>query len=87
MSSESLTCHAGLDSQQQRLLFFRPSAEARRNIRLPLSLLLRHGRMTVRTDLQDNHCYVFHRSVLDVLESKPSLVSIKQVNSTSILHI
>ena len=36
-------------------------------------------RLTVRTDLQDNHCYVFRRSaLLAALAAKPNLANIKQ---------
>ena len=63
----------------RRLVFFRPSPESRRNIKLPLGTLMRHGRLTIRTDLQDNHVYAMDRSVLAVLHAKPSLASIKQV--------
>jgi hypothetical protein len=75
-----------LDEQQQQLLFFRPSSESRRNIRLPMNALLRHKRLTVRTDLRDNHLYIFNRAVLDVLQSKPSLANIKQVLALRLLH-
>lgn len=44
-----------------------------------MNTLLRQKRLTVRTDLQDNHLYIFNRAVLEVLQSKPSLVNIKQV--------
>ncbi len=64
-------------------MFFRPSPEARRHIKLPMGTLLRQGRLTVRTDLQDNHVYAMNRSVLEVLQSKPSLADIKQVRATS----
>ncbi|CAL8468630.1 g8170 [Coccomyxa elongata] len=70
--------YVGLDEQQQQLLFFRPSPEPRRNIRLPMNALLRQKRLTVRTNLQDNHLYILNRAVLEVLQSKPSLVNIKQ---------
>ena len=63
----------------RRLVFFRPSPESRRNIKLPIGTLMRHGRLTIRTDLQDNHVYALDRSVLGVLHAKPSLASIKQV--------
>lgn len=63
----------------RRLVFFRPSPESRRNIKLPMGTLMRHGRLTIRTDLQDNHVYALDRSVLGVLHAKPSLASIKQV--------
>ena len=63
----------------RRLVFFRPSPESRRAIKLPMGALLRHGRLTVRTDLQDSHVYALDRAVLAVLHTKPSLASIKQV--------
>ena len=78
-----LCCCAGLDGQGRRLVFFRPSTEARRNIKLPMGTLLRQGRLTIRTDLQDNHVYAMDRSVLEVLQSKPSLANIKQVRAAS----
>ncbi len=70
---------SGLDEQQQQLLFFRPSPESRRSIRLPMNALLRHKQLTVRTDLQDNHLYIFNRAVLEILHAKPNLANIKQV--------
>ena len=45
-----------------------------------MGTLMRHGRLTIRTDLQDNHVYALDRSVLALLHAKPSLASIKQVN-------
>ena len=63
----------------RRLVFFRPSRESRRNIKLPMGTLMRHGRLTIRTDLQDSHVYALDRSVLALLQAKPSLASIKQV--------
>ncbi|EIE22403.1 nucleotide-diphospho-sugar transferase [Coccomyxa subellipsoidea C-169] len=71
--------YVGLDEQQQQLLFFRPSPESRRSIRLPMNALLRHKQLTVRTDLQDNHLYIFNRAVLEILHAKPNLANIKQV--------
>ena len=44
-----------------------------------MGTLMRHGRLNIRTDLQDNHVYAMDRSVLAVLHAKPSLASIKQV--------
>ncbi|CAK0780561.1 hypothetical protein CVIRNUC_005094 [Coccomyxa viridis] len=70
--------YVALDGQMRRLVFFRPSPESRRNIKLPMGTLMRHGRLTIRTDLQDNHVYALDRSVLGVLHAKPSLASIKQ---------
>lgn len=67
----------------RRLVFFRPSPEARCNIKLPMGTLLRQGRLTIRTDLQDNHVYVLDRSVLALLQAKPSLANIKQAGDTS----
>ena len=43
---------AGLDGRAQRLLFFLPSPEARRSVRVPLVALGASGRLVVRTDLQ-----------------------------------
>ena len=43
---------AGLDARAQRLLFFLPSPEARRSVRVPLVALGASGRLVVRTDLQ-----------------------------------
>lgn len=51
-----------------------------------MNALLRHKRLTVRTDLQDNHLYIFNRAVLEVLQSKPSLANIKQVLALRLLH-
>ena len=42
----------GLDARAQRLLFFLPSPEARRSVRVPLVALGASGRLVVRTDLQ-----------------------------------
>ena len=71
---------AALDEAQQRLLLFRPSPEPRRHVRLPMAALASLQRLTVRTDLQDNHCYVFSRAALrDALAAKPGLANIKQV--------
>lgn len=44
-----------------------------------MNSLLRHKRLTARTDLQDNHLYIFNRAFLEVLLAKPSLANIKQV--------
>ena len=60
-------------------MFFRPSPEARRNIKVPMGTLLRQGCLSIRTDLQDNHLYVLDRSALALLQAKPALANIKQV--------
>jgi hypothetical protein len=76
--------NAGTDAAQQRLLFLRPSPEALRSVRLPMGMLLRLQRLTLRTDLQDNHLYVFNRDiVLPLLAAKPSLANIKQARLSS----
>ncbi len=67
-------------------MFFRPSPEARRHIKLPMGALMRQGRLSIRTDLQDNHLYVLDRSVLATLQAKPSLSDIKQVEATLYLN-
>lgn len=60
-------------------MFFRPSPEARQNIKLPMDTLLRQGCLSIRTDLQDNHLYILDRSALALLQAKPALANIKQV--------
>ena len=50
-----LSARAGLDARAQRLLFFLPSPEARRSVRVPLVALGASGRLVVCTDLQV-HC-------------------------------
>ena len=49
---QGATACAGLDERAQRLLFFLPSPEARRSVRVPLVALGASGRLVVRTDLQ-----------------------------------
>ena len=73
-------CCTGLDNERRRLVFFRPSPEAWRNIKLPMGALLRQGCLSIRTDLQDNHLYVLNRSVLALLQAKPVLADIKQAS-------
>ena len=71
-----------MDAQQQRLLFLRPSPEAKRSVRVPMATLLRLQRLTIRTDLQDSHLYVLSRDVvLPLLAAKPSLANIKHVRA------
>ena len=81
LTLRSLQC-AALDEAQQRLLFFRPSPEPRRHVRLPAAALCALPRLTVRTDLQDCHCYVFARAaVAAALAAKPSLANVKQARA------
>lgn len=75
---------AGLDGKSRRLVFFRPSPEARRNIKVPMGTLLRQGCLSIRTDLQDNHLYVLDRSALALLQAKPALADIKQVRPITV---
>ena len=73
-------CAAGTDAARQRLLFLRPSPEARRSVRVPMATLMRLQRLIIRTDLQDCHLYVFSKDVvLPLLAAKPSLANIKHV--------
>ena len=52
LSRRGCAACAGLDARAQRLLFFLPSPEARRSVRVPLVALGAGGRLVVRTDLQ-----------------------------------
>ncbi len=66
-------------------MFFRPSPEARCNIKVPMGTLLRQGCLSIRTDLQDNHLYVLDRSALALLQAKSALADIKQVRQITTL--
>ena len=73
--------HAGVDEHGRQLLYFDSCNEIpKRALRFSLSALERKGSMSVQTNLIDQHCYVFDtKVVLDILESKKNILSIKEV--------
>lgn len=53
--------YIGLDPSAQHLLFYASSPEALRDLKIPLSVVRRHGAINVASDLADAHLYVFNR--------------------------
>lgn len=68
----------GLDSSRQFLLFVESGGQAKKDLRIPRSILGAAGQMEVRSDLVDAHLYAFRRTILqDVLDRRPEIRSIK----------
>mmetsp|Transcript_15489 Transcript_15489/g.33608 ORF Transcript_15489/g.33608 Transcript_15489/m.33608 type:complete len:476 (-) Transcript_15489:297-1724(-) len=70
--------YIGLCPKREHLLFYASSPETLRDLKVPLSVVRRHGNMTVSSDLADAHLYVFNRSVLSTLAAHPTLSSVRQ---------
>lgn len=70
--------YIGLDKSQNFVISLAGGADARRTVSLPWSAM-RRGPVTLRTDLEEAHVYVFHRAALmAALECKPNYGSLKQ---------
>lgn len=63
------------------MLFFDTSGDvARRALSVSLNALAHRCSFSIRTDLLDQHCYVFDRNaVFQALENKPAIAAIKEV--------
>lgn len=73
---------AGLDAERNRLVFAESSPELKRDIRVAGGALAQLSRITIRTDLCDQHLYIFNtRPLYDILDAKPNIRSIKLVRS------
>ncbi len=59
--------YLGMDATERLLLFAASSPEALRDLKLPLGCVARHGRVDIRSDLQDMHLYCFSRCVGETL--------------------
>ena len=53
--------YIGLDASHERLMFYTPSPESLKEIKVPLHGVRAHGSMHISTDLVDAHLYVFDR--------------------------
>lgn len=83
INTNERACNVGLDNKSKQLLYFDSSNEsAKRSLKFSLAALERTGSLFVQTDLVDQHCYIFNRqAVLEILESKPTIHSIKEVGA------
>lgn len=70
--------YIGLDTRREQLLFYASSPEALRDLKVPHSIIKRHGTVHISSNLVDAHLYVFNRSLLTTLESQSKLVSLRQ---------
>eukprot|EP00761_Pharyngomonas_kirbyi_P006908 gb/GECH01006917.1/.p1 GENE.gb/GECH01006917.1/~~gb/GECH01006917.1/.p1 ORF type:complete len:422 (+),score=94.81 gb/GECH01006917.1/:1-1266(+) len=67
----------GVDEENKRLAYFASSADIEDSFELSASFLRRTPPFTLRTTLADSHLYIFSRWVLDLLEKKSNMQSIK----------
>jgi len=73
----SVTDFIGLDSKKNRLLFMGEGADFEENLSITKSTLKYFPNMTIHTNLIDAHMYIFSRWVLDLIEEKKDISSIK----------
>uniref|UniRef100_A0A7S3R0R7 Translation initiation factor eIF2B subunit gamma n=1 Tax=Dunaliella tertiolecta TaxID=3047 RepID=A0A7S3R0R7_DUNTE len=70
--------YVGLDPRQEHLLFYASSPEALRDLKVPLSVVKRHGSITVASNLTNAQLYIMNRCVLDLLVAQPQLTSLRK---------
>eukprot|EP00126_Sphaerothecum_destruens_P009114 Sdes_comp20428_c0_seq3m14558 len=68
---------SGIDVTGKRLLLFHPEADLDESFRVRRSVLNRHPNFTIQTNLLDSHIYVFRRWVLDFLQERKNISSLK----------
>eukprot|EP00884_Botryococcus_braunii_P012713 jgi/Botrbrau1/21442/Bobra.0216s0050.1 len=71
--------YIGLDPHRNRIIFADSSPEVKRDIRVSAATLRQYPRISIRTDISDQHLYIFKSAAIShILEAKPNIKSIKQ---------
>ena len=66
-----------LDEKRTRLLCLESAADVEEKLVLPKSLLIKHPNVFITNKMLDAHLYIFSRWVLDLLDERPKITSIK----------
>lgn len=76
---EDLVDYIGIveEDKHKRVVFMSSAADLEDNLVLPKSLLKQHCDLTINTNLVDAHIYIFAHWVLELLEHKKHLTTIK----------
>ena len=66
-----------LDEKRTRLLFLESASDVEEKLILPKALLVKHPNVFITNKMLDAHLYIFSRWILDLLEERPKITSIK----------
>jgi translation initiation factor eIF-2B subunit gamma len=66
-----------LDEKRTRLLCLESAADLEEQLVLPKALLTKHPNVHITNKMLDAHLYIFSRWVLDLLDERPKITSIK----------
>ncbi|CAB11281.2 translation initiation factor eIF2B gamma subunit [Schizosaccharomyces pombe] len=67
----------GIEEKTSRLLYAKSSADVGSDFTFRMSLLWKHPRVTLNTNLSDAHIFVFKHWVIDLIREKESISSIR----------
>ena len=70
--------YIGLDLKREHLIFCANSPESLKELKIPLSVVRKHGSISISTDLSDAHLYVFSKDLLTTLTQNTNLTSLRQ---------
>ena len=75
--TQALLDYIGLDESTEHVVFFKSASDVEDRLTVDKQLLSLVPSMRIHRHLADVHIYVFAHWVLDLLEAKPSLLSIR----------
>mmetsp|Transcript_983 Transcript_983/g.2480 ORF Transcript_983/g.2480 Transcript_983/m.2480 type:complete len:295 (-) Transcript_983:116-1000(-) len=69
--------YVALDEKRTRLLFLESAADVEEKLCLPRVTLCKHPNVFITNKMLDAHLYIFSRWILDLLDERPKITSVK----------